>query len=1002
MLRRILLIVLVALSINGQAERNDKVLSLSFELRYVTSDPKANGETDYKGATEWMTADQRIEYLTHWQQYASKFFGDQSLAEQVVTADEVSAAMKRLKPQPLPEVRTKMVLDEWRWAAATSHYKPLASQYRFDRQTYNLRLECSIDGSGSLKLMDGETLACSYTNDGKPHTAIFEVDLQEHRYNLLLDGQKTVDFQPLLTQQGGIDGLLLSGSVVDGFTVDNIWGLGYTKTTDTKRLNQPLFAKTFLDVSSRQPIDTDGWMNPDYDDSRWQTCTMPKNHGTERHEGEPLLLRRWVDIKDFEKAYFELESLFPSGELWVNGKVVEVLHDGHRKIVDITKFLKPNARNLLALRIDPFHANFKQMMHHCPTDPNIGWFAGRSYLHLTKTTHITDIYCLFPNSPGSPNSPTPDPSRGGEGSKYLQGQERVAELITPLPPAGGVGGGAAGAVGLEVTVCNSSYTFYRGQLQVLLKDWFPTEGTEFVADSMQIELESQETKTFKLRFKVKDLKLWSVQKPQLYQVRALLINSESGRKTETFSAVDGDLARSRELYIDKLTDDYVVTTGFRTIEQDGGTFRINGQPELLRAPLYFGQRFPLERNALDLLCPRSEDMMRELLAVKKMNGNGMRMSAHWSDDNPQDGTNDPRFCEMADQLGLMFIWQTASWIRLRSPLVADFEGMATDVRQLRNAPSIVIWQPSNHPSLTDWRSAMTYWHKVYDAIYPNDTTRLITPTADFRHTRVYNDSGTRDNRRQPADYCDPVWTANRISRGSMDYPTGFGQDWEYLRRWPFPHKWPGNADINSFLTSPDRAYFNFEQEETIGQMNWELFKGSPVYKYHSYEWDYDEGSIGRRLSCDEWRESQAWQAFSAYECIRKMRWLDYVGLSWCCMWGGGNMGTYQKPLVDALGHKKLAFYAHRMGFQQVLAGSKDVDMVYGPDDHSTVTVLNLGDEQRASVTVTVRNTRGRQVHRQVFRNVTLPQGRTATDVGQLALPGLPDGYYFFEYQVNKQ
>ena len=945
--------LMLMVATGSMAQKRNNVLSQSFELRYVTSDPKANGETDYKGATEWMNTDQRIEYLTHWQQYASRFFGDPSLAEQAVTDGEVGEALKRLKPQPLPQVRQKLVLDEWRWAPSFAHRQPQASSYRFEKQTYNLRLECRVDGKGSLKLVEGESVVCEYVNDGHSHTAVFEVDLQEGRYNLLLDGKKRVDFQPLLSRKGGIDGLVVSGCVAD-----NIWGVGYKKTADTKRLNQPLFAKTFLDASSAKPVDTSGWQQPDYDDSQWETCTMPKNHGTERHEGEALLLRKWVDVNGFEKAYFELESLFPSGELWVNGKVVEVLKDAHRKMVDVTKYLKPGERNLIALRIDPFHAQFKQMMHHCPTDPNIGWFAGRSFLHLVKATHVSDVYAYLANRPGD--------------------------------------------VTAEVTVTNTSYQFYKGQLQVLLKDWFPTEGTEFVADSMQIEMLPQQTRTFKLRFKVNDLKLWSVGRPQLYQVRALLVNSVSGKTTETFSAVDGDLARTRELYIDKLTDDYVVTTGFRTIEQDGGTFRINGRPELLRAPLYFGQRFPLERDALDLLCPRSEDMMKELLAVKKMNGNGMRMSAHWSDDNPQDGTNDPRFCEMADQLGLMFIWQTASWIRLRSPLVADFEGMACDVRQLRNAPSIVIWQPSNHPSLTDWKSAMTYWHKVYDAIYPNDTTRLITPTADFRHTRVYNDSGTRDNKRKPVGECDPVWTANRISRGSMDYPTGFGQDWEYLRRWPFPHKWPGNADINSFLTSPDRAYFNFEQEETIGQMNWQLFRGSPVYKYHSYEWNYDEGSIGRLLSCDEWRESQAWQAFSAYECIRKMRWLDYDGLSWCCMWGGANMGTYQKPLVDALGHKKLAFYAHRMGFQQVLAGSKDVDMVYGPDDKPTLPVLNLGDEQQADVTLTVRNVKGKKVHSQQFRGVTLGRGRTSTDLGVLSLPALPDGYYFFEYQVNRK
>ena len=930
--------------------------SMSFELRYVTSDAKANGETDFKGATEWMTTDQRVQYLTHWQRYATKFFDDQTLAEQVVTDEEVATAMRQLKPQPLPQVRQKIVLDEWKWAPSTIHYKTLSDSYRFDKQTWRFRLEMDLDGKGTVRLMDGSVVVCEYTNDGQPHKALFEVDLtaEERRYNLKLDGQLVVDFQQLKTKEGGVDGIAL-----DGVKADNIWGLGYTKTTDTKRLNQPMFAKTFLDVSSRQPVNTEGWMRTDYDDSNWKNCSMPKNHGTERHEGEALLLRKWIKAGGFERAYFELESLFPSGELWINGKVVEVLKNSHRQWIDVTKYLKPSADNLIGLKIDPFHANFKQMMHHSPTDPNIGWFVGRSWLHLTKATRISDLYVYTTDIKGSD-----------------------AEVTA------------------EITVINDDYNFYEGTLRLLLADWFPTEGTEVVAKSIDVSMTPQETRIYKLRFTVKDAHLWSYRTPQLYQVRALLENKQSGTKVETFSAVDGDQARTRKLHIDRLTDDYVVTTGLRTIDQEGGIFRINRKPELLRAPLYFGQRFPLETNALNLLSPHSEDIMRELLAVKKMNGNGMRMSAHWSDDNTQDGTNDPRFTEMADQLGLMFIWQTASWIRLRSPLVADFKGMATDVLQLRNAPSIIIWQPSNHPSLNKWNEVTTYWHKVYDAIYPNDTTRLITPTADFRHTIVRDDSGLRDNKRHPVSNCDPIWTANRISRGSMDYPTGFGQDWEYLRRWPFPHQWKGNADINSFLTSKERAYFNFEQEETIGQMNWNLFKGQPMYKYHSYEWDYDKGSIGRLLSTDEWRESQAWQAFSAYECIRKMRWLDYDGLSWCCMWGGGNMGTYQKPLVDGLGHKKLAWYAHQMGFQQILAGTKDVDMVYGPDDKPQVVVMNLGQQQTVDVVITVKNAAGKKVYTQKFRSVTLPTGRTATDIGQLQLPALADGYYIFDYQVK--
>ena len=158
--KRILFIMLATVSISGFAQIKDKVLSQSFELRYVTADSRANGETDYKGATEWMTTDQRVAYLTHWQQYASKFFGDQTLAEQVVTDDEVATAMKQLKPQPLPLVRQKMVLDEWKWAPSTTHYKQLSNNYHFDKQTWRFRLEMDIDGKGTIRLMDDKTLVC--------------------------------------------------------------------------------------------------------------------------------------------------------------------------------------------------------------------------------------------------------------------------------------------------------------------------------------------------------------------------------------------------------------------------------------------------------------------------------------------------------------------------------------------------------------------------------------------------------------------------------------------------------------------------------------------------------------------------------------------------------------------------------------------------------------------------------------------------------------------------
>ncbi|MBQ9364076.1 MAG: hypothetical protein IJT97_11780, partial [Bacteroidaceae bacterium] len=152
--RILLLIALTLLTTSTGAQKKNNILSQSFELRYVTNDPKANGETDYKGATAWMTTDQRVEYLHHWQQYAGKYFGDMGLDQQVVSDEEVAEAMKCLKPQPLPKVRQQLRLEEWRWAPSTSHHKPLAPSYRFDRQTWRFRIEMEIKGMGSVRLMD--------------------------------------------------------------------------------------------------------------------------------------------------------------------------------------------------------------------------------------------------------------------------------------------------------------------------------------------------------------------------------------------------------------------------------------------------------------------------------------------------------------------------------------------------------------------------------------------------------------------------------------------------------------------------------------------------------------------------------------------------------------------------------------------------------------------------------------------------------------------------------
>lgn len=183
----------------------------------------------------------------------------------------------------------------------------------------------------------------------------------------------------------------------------------------------------------------------------------------------------------------------------------------------------------------------------------------------------------------------------------------------------------------------------------------------------------------------------------------------------------------------------------------------------------------------------------------------------------------------------------------------------------------------------------------------------------------------------------------------------------------------------------------------MAQPNWELLKGKPYYRMHSYEWGYDEGTIGRRLKLDEWKESQAWQAFSAWEAIKKMRRLGYDGFSWCSLHGGPNSGTYHKPIIDMHGHAKLAYWTNKMIFQKTVAGSDNVDVVYGPSDRLTPVILHWGKQKKATLTVRIKEVDGSYTEDKTYKDIHLPEGRESIVLLSFKPAWKKEGYYQIEY-----
>jgi len=299
--------------------------------------------------------------------------------------------------------------------------------------------------------------------------------------------------------------------------------------------------------------------------------------------------------------------------------------------------------------------------------------------------------------------------------------------------------------------------------------------------------------------------------------------------------------------------------------------------------------------------------------------------------------------------------------------------------------------------------------QVYNAIHPHDPSRLISPTANnsrFGDDGAPNSEGTRLESGKKLD--DPgVWNAPMMARGDMEHATGYSTDWETLRNYPYPDAfedqqgWRRRGFRVDYLNSPDKAWFDFESEESAGHPNQDLRKGKPYSGYRSYEVRYDDETIGRRLASSEWRESQAWQGFSAFEAYKKKRWLDYDGQIWCTLHGGGNSASYEKPLIDYLGYAKISFNTVRMAFQEVLACSGNVDIVYGPEDTIPVVVMNYGDEKIVTVTVRAKDLEGTVLQEKVYPDVVLPAGRSIRELEAFAPAFNEEGYVVMEYSVTQ-
>ena len=953
--------------VNGQ-------IASSFEVRYYCKDKTTRGVTDFKGETAFFNTEQRVDFLAYYARTAGAWFLDSALDSKVNNEEEIGRFLENLQPQPLPDKRRRIQLKEWKksgyrqgdheqsleavnkWKqqpgvsleegtlhlvqpGVTIHHRTDSIGWRFHLSWKAMSQKGKVPLSIELRDRNRSIAEVGFHANGNIFYTSDGMDRMGENY---IPG-KWYDFKIEADLVNDRYNLLVNNrKVADWASMKNSSLVDAIRIRGGQGIQMDDFTGIYFDTTGckpRQPYRSIPFMQEDFNIhpplDGWH---LPRYNDDTWASGQLPVVHGGILEAD-EDLYLRKEvSLGAFEKAWLN---IEALDPGGEVWINGKVVFVTHQRHPVKIDISDFLVPYR--INTIAIRVFSYYYDGALY-HAPLDRNV-GWFC---------------------GRAWIDLTERITiNQVKTYTRSLEDGASQYHRLVLE----NHSDTTFRGMLQIDYYPWFPVEGSRKTASfSMPVQIFARDTLHLSHEGVITDPLLWTHDAPNLYRVHTKLYAG------------------------DVLIDDEMLTTGIRTVSQEGGIFRINGQPELLGGAQTMGFRMPIENNAKWNRCPPAPILADELLACKKI-GNMLRIHVH-AGGTYAHSVNDPRVAEMADQLGLMLIWPTTSWIRQGEWGGIDFEGYPLYMEQVFNHPSIVIWEGANHPNKFKGKPlsySNRFITKIYRTIAGTDTSRLISPASYNRHFMYRNDAGTIDPEGNTIDPC-TEWTAPLIVRGNQDALTGYGAEWQNIRNWPDPYR-------KSLLESPERSYFNFEHEESIGMQNFQLARGKPWYQMPSYENHYDTGSIGRAFTYDEWHISQAWQAFSAWESMKWQRIKDIDGFSWCCLHGGPNSGTYRKPLIDALGHAKLSFYINQMALQDVMAGSNNTDVVYHKRDQLTPVVMNVGDQRVVRLKIVVKSADGTIVDEREFDHITLEKGRTVKELPPFKPTFDKEGYYTIEYYV---
>ena len=489
----------------------------TFEMRYITSDSKADGETDFTGESEWMSLDQRIDFLNKYAAFASGFYGNLGLDKPLIGDGDIRQTVRRIKPQPLTNVRQTLRLTDWRaygyragkaedvqnafagWTVVNGAtvkdgsliLEDCAVERNLDpiRWRFRLHLDVKKVGSGctivfhkggkpllSTRLADKVFSLSSGMNKGNGHydssvPLHLEIygDFTNNRFFVTVNG-KSVACLIGEADIREIDKMVIRS---EGTTeIDDISLFNFVEDRTNK--HTPYSSVLLINEDFNDVLPMQGWQSLDYDDSVWKQVTLPSSHGGLREKEESYYLRKKIHLADFERAVLKLETIDPGGEVWINGQPVAVINNRHPYDLDVTEYLQRNQENLIAVRVKPYKAAHRML--HSPSDPYIGWFLGRATLILTNRCMIKDVFA------------------------YTGSLDGAARQVN------------------RIFLQYSGVYAFEGSVEVNYYPWFPVEGEKVATMKQNIEIRPSVDNEIVLEMPVDNPVLWSPESPNLYRL----------------------------------------------------------------------------------------------------------------------------------------------------------------------------------------------------------------------------------------------------------------------------------------------------------------------------------------------------------------------------------------------------------------------------------------------------------------------------------------------------